>query len=52
MIQRRNEELEHYEELFRSGVLPEAAYRDLAARGERELQQHRADLEKIENKTA
>ena len=49
MIQRREEDLDHYEELFRSGVLSEAAYRDLTARAHREVQQYRAHLENMEN---
>ena len=47
MIQRREEDLDHYEELFRSGVLSETAYGDLTARAQREVQQYRADLENM-----
>jgi hypothetical protein len=50
-IQRRNEDLNHYQALLLNGVLPEAAYRDLAARAESELQKCRVDLEDIENKS-
>jgi len=52
MIRRRDEELKHYDELFRNGVLPEAAFRDLTARAERELQQYRSDLERLEHRSA
>ena len=47
MIQRREEDLKHHEQLFRDGVLPEAAYRDLTVRLEREVQQYRAELEHL-----
>jgi hypothetical protein len=52
MIRRWDEELKHYDDLFRSGVLPEAAFRDLTARAERELQQYRTDLERLEHRSA
>jgi multidrug resistance efflux pump len=52
MIQRRTEDLNHYRELVRNGVLSETAYQDLAARAERELQQARADLQSIESRTS
>jgi DnaJ-domain-containing protein 1 len=48
LIRRRDEDLQHYEDLFRNGVLSEAAYRDLTARAEREVQQYRTDLENLE----
>lgn len=47
IIQRRKEDLKHQEQLFRDGVLSEAAYRDLKARAEQEVQQYRADLESL-----
>ena len=52
MIQRRTEDLNHYQELVRNGVLSEAAYEDLKARAERELEQARADLQSIESRTS
>jgi predicted transposase YdaD len=52
MIRRRDEELKYYDELFRNGVLSEAAFRDLTARAERELQHYRADLERLEHRSA
>jgi len=51
MIQRTDEDLKHYEELFRNGVLSEAACRELTARVERELRQYRADLAEIESRS-
>lgn len=41
-----------YHELFRNGVLPEAAFRDLTARTEQELQQYRMALEDLEHQSA
>lgn len=52
MIQRRTEDLNHYQELVRNGVLSETAYEDLKARAERELEQARADLQSIESRTS
>ena len=49
LVQRREQDLKHYAEMFREGALPETAYRDLTARAEEELQQCRADLAAIEN---
>ena len=51
MIQRRDEDLQHFDELFRNGLLPETAYRDLTARAQREMQQYRADLETLERRS-
>jgi len=52
MIQRREEDLTHYEELLRAGALPEAAFRDLTQRAQRELEQYRLDLENTEHRHA
>ena len=49
LVQRREQDLKHYAEMFREGVLPETAYRDLTSRAEEELQQYRADLAAIED---
>jgi hypothetical protein len=51
IIERRDEDLKHYEDLFRNGILPDAAYRDLTARAEKDVQQCRADLADIENRS-
>lgn len=48
-IQRAEEDLEHYEEMFRNGTVSESGYRDLKARAEQELQQYRADLARIDS---
>lgn len=50
-IRRLDEDLKHYEKLFRDGVLPDAAYRDLPARAAKELEQCRADLAEIESRS-
>jgi hypothetical protein len=52
MIQRRDEDLKHFEELLRNGLVSEAAFRDLTARAERELQQYRSDLEELDRRPA
>jgi hypothetical protein len=49
LIQRREQDLKHYAEMSRDGVLSDTAYRDLGARAEEELQQYRADLAAIES---
>jgi hypothetical protein len=48
-IQRRDEDLKHYEEMLRQGVLSDAAYHDLTTRAEKELQECRAHLAETEN---
>jgi len=48
-IRRLDEDLKHYEELFRNGVLSAAAYRDLTARAAKELERCRADLAEMES---
>jgi len=52
MIQRRDEDLKHFEDLLRNGLVSEAAFRDLTTRAERELQQYRANLQSIEHRSA
>ena len=51
MVPRLDEDLKHYEELFRNGVLSDAAYRDLTARAAKELEQCRADLADMESES-
>ena len=51
MLQRRGEDLQHYDELFRNGVLSETAYRDLTARAEREVQRYRADIDTLDHRS-
>jgi hypothetical protein len=45
MIQRREEDLRHYEELFRSGAIQQAAFHDLTQRAQRELEEFRSELD-------
>jgi len=45
MIQRREEDLRHYEELFRSGAIQDAAFGDLTQRAQRELERFRSELD-------
>jgi hypothetical protein len=51
VIQWTEEDQKHYEELFHTGVLAEAAYHDLAARSDSKLREYRAELERIQRRS-
>jgi hypothetical protein len=42
----------NFEDLLRNGLVSEAAFRDLTARAEHELQQYRANLQRVEHRSA